>query len=743
MPPIPSPAVYKFASYQMDMRAGELRRNGYKVRLQEKQFLLLVALVEQQGQVVTRDELKRHLWSGDTFVDFETGLNTAISKLREALSDDPQKPRFIETVPRRGYRFIFPVELATVNAHPAGALETSAAAETRSPAIAEVRDSECLGLPSADDSVTVPVQISVTNGSESKARVWPIMAVTFVLGVFAFALWWLTPLPDPRLVNIFPVTATGKQDFLVTPATDGARIFYVRRASDHYELMQSSVDGGEAKKMEAPFPNTLMWDTSPDGSQYLITSFVHRGEAAPLWSWPAKGGEASKLGDLISGSAAWSPDGKNIVYHAGKNLGIANADGSGARLLGTFQQEPDSPAWSPDGQRIRFTLKDLERNSSSIWEIAADGSGLHPILPHWMDPQQICCGTWTRDGRYFFFVEFSTSIPQLWALREKGTWWRRSSPGPFQIASGPTGTWSPLVGRDGKHIYFYVYNGSAGQSMLEAVNAATQEFSAVLPERRPVMPGFSRDGQQVAFVQFWTEGLWLSRADGGDLRHIQIPELSVAFPRWSPDGQQIAFAGSHRGEAANTYLISAQGGEAKPVLPGIVGLTNPDWSPDGARLVVERSVAVSSGGNPNSTLALVNLKSAQIQEIPGSENLNSPRWSPDGKFIGAISEDGHNLKIYDIAANRWRNAAGGQSLGIPAWSADGIFLYYQDLMAAGEPLFRVKADSGATEMVTSFQKILDTGIHRCAFMALLPNGTPIVTFGRGDADIYGATLILP
>jgi DNA-binding winged helix-turn-helix (wHTH) protein/tetratricopeptide (TPR) repeat protein len=111
----PSAPMLKFGPYLVDLAAGEVRKNGSRIRLQEKPLRVLVLLAERQGQVVTREELKKHLWPEDTFVDFETGLNTAVSKLRDALSDSAETPRYIETIPRRGYRFIFPVEF--VNGH--------------------------------------------------------------------------------------------------------------------------------------------------------------------------------------------------------------------------------------------------------------------------------------------------------------------------------------------------------------------------------------------------------------------------------------------------------------------------------------------------------------------------------------------------------------------------------------------------------------------------------------------------
>lgn len=106
----PSSPMLKFGPYLVDVAAGEVRKNGSRIRLQEKPLRVLALLAERSGQVVTREELKKHLWPEDTFVDFETGLNTAVSKLRDALSDSAEAPRYIETIPRRGYRFISPVE---------------------------------------------------------------------------------------------------------------------------------------------------------------------------------------------------------------------------------------------------------------------------------------------------------------------------------------------------------------------------------------------------------------------------------------------------------------------------------------------------------------------------------------------------------------------------------------------------------------------------------------------------------
>lgn len=115
MEPVPTPSTLKFGPYVVDLAAGEVRKNSSRVRLQEKPLRVLELLAERHGQVVTREELRAHLWPGDTFVDFETGLNTAVSKLRDALCDSAEAPRYIETIPRRGYRFISPVEILPAN----------------------------------------------------------------------------------------------------------------------------------------------------------------------------------------------------------------------------------------------------------------------------------------------------------------------------------------------------------------------------------------------------------------------------------------------------------------------------------------------------------------------------------------------------------------------------------------------------------------------------------------------------
>jgi len=118
--------LFRFGVYEVDEASGELRKSGVRIRLQDQPFQALTLLIERPGELVTRDELRQRLWSGDTFVDFDHGLNTVINKLREVLGDSASQPRYIETLARRGYRFVYPVEVANSQASVPPVVQTSA-----------------------------------------------------------------------------------------------------------------------------------------------------------------------------------------------------------------------------------------------------------------------------------------------------------------------------------------------------------------------------------------------------------------------------------------------------------------------------------------------------------------------------------------------------------------------------------------------------------------------------------------
>jgi len=124
----PSRLIYRFATYEADPATGELRKAGTRLRLPEQPFRVLIMLLERPGELVTREEIRQKLWPADTFVDFDHGLNTVINRLRETLGDSAANPRFIETLTRRGYRFLAPVEATgpatAATAHPAAKVET-------------------------------------------------------------------------------------------------------------------------------------------------------------------------------------------------------------------------------------------------------------------------------------------------------------------------------------------------------------------------------------------------------------------------------------------------------------------------------------------------------------------------------------------------------------------------------------------------------------------------------------------
>ncbi|HET7840326.1 MAG TPA: winged helix-turn-helix domain-containing protein [Terriglobia bacterium] len=189
-PSLTTPKVVRFGVFEADLRSGELRRQGIRVKLQEKPFQLLATLLERPGDVVTREELREKLWPGDTFVDFDHGINIAINKLREALGDSAESPRLIETLARRGYRFMGEVEPVISSIPPPPAVtRTSEDAPAQGPAA----DSQATPLPSGVESLP-PAGAAFARYSRAKT----IALLLFAIAVAGYLGWRLhTPRVKP------------------------------------------------------------------------------------------------------------------------------------------------------------------------------------------------------------------------------------------------------------------------------------------------------------------------------------------------------------------------------------------------------------------------------------------------------------------------------------------------------------------------------------------------------------------
>ena len=128
--------------------------------------------------------------------------------------------------------------------------------------------------------------------------------------------------------------------------------------------------------------------------------------------------------------------------------------------------------------------------------------------------------------------------------------------------------------------------------------------------------------------------------------------------------------------------------------------------------------------------------------VPGSAGLTFPRWSPDGRFLAAVSEDTSVIKLLDLKTQRWSEVAHGTLISFPVWSADSM-LYFQDILAPGEPLYRFQPGTRAPQRAYTFDDILHSGAQRCAFWGFAPDGSLLVQVNRGGGDIYALTVSVP
>jgi Tol biopolymer transport system component/DNA-binding winged helix-turn-helix (wHTH) protein len=714
-----NPNTVQFGIFEIDLQARELRKSGVKIKLNEQPFQVLTVLLERPGEVVTREELQTRLWPADTFVDFDLSLNTAVKKLRQALGDESDNPRFVETLYRRGYRFIAPV--ATANQEQ----KLSAAGENGVLAVPSSASGQASGAGNGTGSLPMDSgrsgETSVTSGKRLALIAVGCLAVLLVGLIFE-----LMPKSSPRILGFTQITSGGKVHQMSALATDGQRLYFQAADKDRIALAEVSVSGGESALIATPFQNTLMSDIAPDGSSILIGSIEGTNKESPIWLLPLPAGSPRLLKTAAANSAVWSPDGHHLLFADGANLYEANPDGSEARKLATLSALIGEVRVSPDGRKIRVVLYDMKTASSEFWELNRDGSLPHPLLPNWNNPPHECCGRWTPDGRYFLFTSFRDGRNSLWALPQHRLW-IQAKPKPVQLTNGPLDFWLPVPSKDGKRIF-----AMGGLPRSEVLEYDGRSFVPYLGGASAADLAFSADGHRVAYVSVPEQILWSSKIDGSDRIQLSDPSvMQAALPRWSPDGRLIVFMARTLNTDWRAYLVAANGQGLRELIPGATAGFDPGWSPDGNSIVL----SLSDLGTTSNNICILDLETQKISPIPGGDKLFSPRWSPDGRYIAAITTDSQALMLFDRTNQQWTELA-RMGIGYPTWSRNGQYLYFDSNFTEDPAFFRVRVADRRLERLVTLKDIHRLWGPNAEWSGLGPGDSLLVTRNISSPEIY-------
>jgi Tol biopolymer transport system component/DNA-binding winged helix-turn-helix (wHTH) protein len=691
----------RFGFFELDPASGELRKGNLRLKLHPQPFRLLCLLVERAGEVVTREEIRNALWDADTFVEFERGINFCISQIRTVLSDDPENPRYVETLPKLGYRFIAPLSAPVLSISPP------------------------------------PAPVPAVSVRSRRVPLWTValgLAVIFVAGLLA---WFWPRSARPTILNSKAITHDGRpKGTYATLAGDGARIYFEESAASRSFVAQVAASGGETSEIPVPLPVPTIYDLSPDGSMLLLGSLGPKG--IELWIQSLPSGALRRVGGILASDGGWAPDGEHIVFVDGHSVYFSKADGSDLRLLAKTGGDPAWPRVSPDGRRIRFTVFDVKESATALWEVSSDGTGLHELLAGWNPHPNECCGNWTPDGKYFVLQSERDGVKNLWVIRESG--FRTRSGGPVQLTSGPLDFFAPLPGRDGKRLFAI---GQQNRSELVRFDLKSRSFEPYLGGISATDVRLSPDGHWAAYVAYPEGTLWRSAVDGSQALQLTSSPARVMRPRWSPDATRIAFTSFQPGKPPAIYVVPAEGGGITRIGPDFAMALS--WSPDGKSAVFNSLASPDSAGLSQPARILVfSLQTQRTSLLPGSEDLLGPEWSPDGKYILAKSADDHRAMLFDLAAGKWSELTRGEVLTNLHWSREGDAIYFERTSAQDSVLIRLQLRDRKLDQVMDFR-----GIRRPLITLSSPwsgsadDGSPILQRDIGTQEVYALDWKLP
>ena len=559
-----------------------------------------------------------------------------------------------------------------------------------------------------------------------------VVALAVVLAITAMLGWVYWPQKPLRVLATMQIThdSTGKNQLL----TDGSRLYIMETNGS---LVQVSVAGGETSRIPLPFSDFRIMDISPDHSQILanLSTTAERaaGISGEFWAIPLPSGPPHRVADITGGWGKWTNDGQKLIFAKGSDVYLANADGMDAHKLFTVSGGFSYPAFSMDGSRVRFTSA-AGNGTFSIWEAHLDGTHLHAILPGWRSLPSECCGVWSPDGRYYFFLSGAQG-GNIWALRQTERLFSNSTSEPLQLTAGPMQFGALAPSPNGKKLFA---DGFQARGELVRYDFGSHQFVPFLSGISAGELAFSTDGKWIAYVSYPQRILWRSRVDGSDRLQLTFPPIVAALPRWSPDAAQLAFLDMEPGSRWKILLLSAEGGAPQEMLAGDLFQADAEWSPDGKHMVYGRR------GKGGPTIQVLEANSKQSSTIPGSQGLFSPRWSPDGRHLIALSNDSRRFVLFDFKTGKWSDWIRGQgTLSYPSWSSDGKYLYFDTSETGSPAYYRVKLGQSHPELLVDLKDIKQFSGGLGLWSAITPDGSPLFVRDLSTDEIYALDLDLP
>jgi Tol biopolymer transport system component/DNA-binding winged helix-turn-helix (wHTH) protein len=607
-----TPQEFHFGDFTLNESSYRLQRGEHLLRLEKLPMELLILLVRRRGELVSREEIAGCLWGKDVFLDVDHSINTAVRKIRTALRDDPEKPRFVETVVGKGYRFTAPVICDNGDSKPHVELPPPPAQVLLGPAVQ-------------------PIQKSVVS-----IRLWLLLAGVIVLAVGA-TLWlrrteyfWRNVVAHARFQT---VTDFEGVEQAAAVSRDGQFVAFLSDRDGQMDVWVTQIGSGQfhnlthGSQAELVNPSIRTLGFSPDGSQ--VTFWVRRKEASSeedisIWAVPTLGGQPRPY---LEGAAEfdWSHDGSRLAYHtpaSGDPLFVSDGDRqTKARLIFTAPAGVHAhfPLWSSDDAFIYFVQGSLP-DKLDLWRIrpsggtperitshngrvtypvlldrrtllylASDPDGSGPWLygldverrvPHRLTsgPDRYTSLAASADGRRLV-ATLTSPKKSLWRLRIADSSTATSAPVQIPLTTG-TGS----CPRFGPNYLLYISATSTNESIWKLADGTAAELWSAQGARVFGGPAISPDGVHVAFSvrQHGQTFLYVMQADGTNAR-IVISSLDLqGDPAWASDGQSITSAAEDHG-ITRLFRIPVDG--RSPTVFVQEYSIDPAWAPDGHLVV--------------------------------------------------------------------------------------------------------------------------------------------------------------